>query len=189
MPPLPDPARAHAPHRDRGQRAVRPDGQGGREAGPVVHLGQPRRGGVRQSRQARHHPRERAAAPRRSATASTAASARGWPSCSCACCSRKCTSGGCGCTSRATSSGCGRTSSTASASSRSRSPSFDAGSAAGCSAVGRRRHDHRPPPAARSCPGSAPRRRPGARRVRQRRRRRPKPGPRALTDAQWRGAS
>ena len=80
--PLADPARAHAPHRDAGYRADGAADQGGRQARALVHLGQPRRERVR--RRCRRDPASIApmrGGTWRSATASTAASARGWPNC------------------------------------------------------------------------------------------------------------
>ncbi len=80
--PLADAAGPHAPHGDGGLRAGGQDHPQGRQGRHVVRLGQPRRQRHRQPERLHHRPRPAAPATCRSASASTAAWATAWPSCS-----------------------------------------------------------------------------------------------------------
>ena len=80
--PLADAAGAHAPHGAARLRARRQDIKQGRQGGHVVRLGQPRRRGHRARRTTSSSTASGRASTCRSASASTAASATAWPSCS-----------------------------------------------------------------------------------------------------------
>ena len=82
--PLANAGHPHAPHRRARRRARRQEDQGGRQGRHVVRLGQPRRGRHRRSGRASSSTGRGRASICRSASASIAAWATGWPSCSCA---------------------------------------------------------------------------------------------------------
>ena len=81
--PLADAAGLHAPHGAAGRRAGRQDDQEGRQGRHVVRLGQPRRDGHRPDPTTTSSTANGRASTCRSASASTAAWATAWPSCSC----------------------------------------------------------------------------------------------------------
>ena len=86
---LADAGDPYAAHRAGGCRDRRQADQGGRQGGDLVHLGQSRRGGDRATRTRSSSIASGRASICRSASASIAAWATAWPSCSCASCGRR----------------------------------------------------------------------------------------------------